>query len=156
MNRIYPGDLVAVNANGRYYYALILDKIKLFGGNWVYAFHAVTEGEIIGAGEIIGSEKAGFHAFVDFIFAKREGRLSLVARKIDTELFNSVHYLKNTHHFVGKAPIWFITDMSFQEVKRVSELTEEEKDYPFPVRIDDTTMIARIEQQWKPNMDPRI
>lgn len=147
---------MAVSANGRYYYALILDKVRLFGGNWVYVFHATTEGQIAPADEILGIEKLGFHAFVDFIWAKREGRIMRVAKKIDTAAYNSVRYLKNTHHFVGKAPIWFITDMNFQAVKRVVELSEEEKNYPFPVRIDDTKMVKRIDEQWMPNKDARI
>ena len=122
----------------------------------VYVFHATTENEIAPADKVLGIEEPGFHAFVDFIWAKREARIVRVAANVDIKPYDSVRYLKGTHPFVGKAPIWFITDMNFQEVKRVSELSEEEKHYPFPTRIDDTTMIERIEKQWKPNMDSRI
>ncbi|MGI4789144.1 MAG: hypothetical protein ACRYFS_09885 [Janthinobacterium lividum] len=127
MKRIAPGDLIAVTANGRYYYALILDKIKLFGGNWSYVFHATTEEKVFAPEEILGDEKPGFHAFVDFIWAKRESRLEHIARNVDLVPYNSIRYLKDTHNFAAKSPIWFISDMSFQVVRQVAELTERKK-----------------------------
>ena len=155
MTRIYPGDLIAVFSNGRYYYALILDKVRFFGGNWVYVLHE-TSLELLSPDQVLATQCSGFHALVDFIWAKREGRLLRVATKIDVEPYNSVRRLKDTHHFTGKAPLWFIYDMDFQEVKRVAELDEEEKAYPLLVRIDDTIMAEWVEQQWEPDKDQRI
>ena len=48
--QVAPGDLVAVEADGQYYYALILDHVKLFGGNWVFAFHT-SSGKVLDAAQ---------------------------------------------------------------------------------------------------------
>ena len=44
MLRLKKGDLVAVKSQTeeKFYYALVLDKIALFGGNWTYVFHRTS------------------------------------------------------------------------------------------------------------------
>lgn len=75
MVRITRGDLFAIRGgNERYYYALILDKIGLFGGNGSFAFHR-TSPQMLASKELLLPNESGFHAFIDFIFAKREDRL---------------------------------------------------------------------------------
>jgi hypothetical protein len=97
----------------------------------------------------------GFHAFIDFIFAKRENRLDHLAKKVDIGPYNTVKHLKNTHIFPGKAPLWFIYDLDFNE-RRVESLSEEEKYYPLFERIDDTIMVQRVNELWTPDQDKRI
>ena len=71
MIRISPGDLVGVRANDRYYYALVLDRVRLFGGNWVFVFHRSSE-DLLNAVDVLTGPVSGFNAFVDFIWAKRD------------------------------------------------------------------------------------
>jgi hypothetical protein len=153
--QIAAGDLVAVEANGRHHYALILDKIRLFGGNWSFAFHR-TSVDVLSPAELLRDAPQGFHAFVDFIWAKREKRLRRLARGLDTRSFQGSGRLKGTNAVNQKATLWFIYDMDFQELKRVAQLTAEEATYPDHSRIDDVLMVERIAQKWTPDRDPRI
>ena len=102
MIQISPGDLVAVATDGRYYYALVLDRVRLFGGNWVFVFHCSSQ-NILDAADLLVGPRTGYHAFVDFIWAKREECLSRLARKVDTKRFAGPGRLKGTHAIRGKA-----------------------------------------------------
>jgi hypothetical protein len=155
MIRISPRNLLAVKADSKFYYALVLDKIRLFGGNWAYAFHQASD-ELLPATELLGAKPGGFHAFIDFIWAKRENRIERVARDIDVEPYNSVCRLKGTNTLTGKADRWFIYDMDFRLLKRTSKLSEKEKRYPLYERIDDAIMVERINQKWVPEVDAHI
>ena len=155
MIRVQPGDLVAVAANQKYYYALILDRVRLFGGNWTYAFHR-TSTDLLKAQDVLGGPQAGFHAFIDFIWAKRENRLIRLARGIGTSGYEGPGYLKGTNQIREKAKLWFIHDMAFREVKRVSTLSAEEKRYPLKERIDDVLMTQRVNEKWLPEQDECI
>jgi hypothetical protein len=163
--RVQPGDLVAVAANQKYYYALILDRRRLFGGNWTYAFHH-TSTEILKAEDVLGGPQAGFHAFVDFIWAKREGRLVRLARKVDPARYAGPGYLKGTNAIPGRLKgtslireeerRWFIRDMNFREIKKVKVLSAEERQYPLNACVDDTLMSQWIDKEWTPDQDERI
>jgi len=155
MLQVAPGDLIAIDANGQYYYALILDRIRLFGGNWTFAFHRSSP-KLLTAAEILGGSADGFNAFIDFIWAKRENRLTRLKRGVDTAPFRGPGRLKGTNALKEKAKLWFIYDMSFNELKRVSRLTVAEAAYPQHSRIDDTIMVRRIDERWTPDQDPRI
>ena len=155
MIRPSVGDLVSVAANGKYYYAVLLSKVRLFGAPLVFAFHRASA-EPLMSDQIISPQAQGFHEFVDFVWAKRENRLSRVASKVDISPFNTVHYFKNTHTTRGKASIWFIYDDSFAEIRRTSHLTPEEKTFPLFHRIDDVLMCSLIDRQWTPERDERI
>jgi hypothetical protein len=153
--QLAQGDLVAVAADERYYYALILDRVRLFGGNWVFVFHMSSD-NLLDAADVLNVGRAGYHAFVDFIWAKREKRISRVARKVDTAAFAGPAYLKGTNATKEKAKLWFIYDMSFKEQKRVARLTPDEAKYPDFSRIDDIIMVKRVNESWTPEKDPRI
>ena len=155
MIRISPGNLLAVRAGRTFYYVLVLDKIRLFGGNWVYAFHRKSD-ELLSAAEVLSGSQKGFHAFVDFIWAKRENRIERLAKKVDVDSFNSVCRLKGTNTLRGKAELWFIYDLDFKLLKRTSKLSEKEKRYPLYERIDDAIMVERINRKWVPEIDAQI
>ena len=55
------------------------------------------------AADLLDGPRTGYHAFVDFIWAKREERLSRLARKVDTKRFAGPGRLKGTHAIRGKA-----------------------------------------------------
>ena len=150
MVRVSPGDLVAIHAEGgRYYYALVLDKVGLFGGNWSFAFHE-TSGSLLSPEDVFSSE-GGFHAFIDFIFAKREKRITRLATKVDVGRYDGVKLLRGRNVLPGR---WqFIYDRGFEEVARVERLSDEEKGYPFFERIDDTIMMQRVDRKWTPAAD---
>ena len=149
------GDLIAVNATGKYYYALLLSKARLFGAPLVFAFHR-TSATPLTADQVVEGNGPGFHEFVDFIWAKRENRVLRIASKVDTRPFDTVRHFKNTHTTKGKATLWFICDQSFKEIRRTERLTVEEKAYPLLHRIDDILMCDLINQQWTPAKDERI
>jgi hypothetical protein len=153
--QVAPGDLVAVEADGRYYYALILDRVKLFGGNWAFVFHASSD-RLLGAAEVFGGSREGYHAFVDFIWARRERRLTRLARKLDTNALRGPGRLKGTNAIKEKAELWFIYDMEGRQLKRVAHLSLQEARYPEYARIDDTIMVDLVKQGWRPERDPRI
>ncbi len=155
MIQIAPGDLVAVEAEGRYYYAFILDKVRLFGGNWAFVLHASSE-KVRSATEVLSGPRTGLHAFVDFIWAKRERRLLRLARTLDTASFRGPGFLRGTTAIKEKAQFWVIYDMSFKELRCVTRLTPEEERYPDYIRIDDVLMVQKVKQGWAPEQDPRI
>jgi hypothetical protein len=155
MIQLKPKDLVAISANSKYYYALLLDHIRLFGGNWSFVFHR-TSTELLEPDELLSGPKSGFHAFVDFIWAKREGRASVLRRGLSTEEFEGPGFVKQANTHREKATLWFISDMALQEVKRVELLSEAEKSYPLKRRIDDMLMVRDVDRAWTPEQDPRI
>jgi hypothetical protein len=124
MIHVAPGDLVAVAARGRYYYALVIERIRMFGGSWTFAFHRTSE-SLLAPEELLEGPRSGFNAFVDFIWAKRERRLLRLARQVDASPFRGPGRLKGTHAVKEKAAFWFIYDMAFQHVKRESRLSRE-------------------------------
>jgi hypothetical protein len=152
--QLRPGDLVAVSSGGRYFYCLILDRIRMFGGNWTYVFHG-SSGSILTANQVLERTHDGFHAFVDFIHAKREARLERLARGVDTRPYAGPGYLKRTFTLFDRVQPWFISDMNFREIRRVDELSEE-KTYPLEERIDDSVMADRAEKRWTPSQAKRV
>ena len=156
MKRIYPGDLLRVAANGRFYYAIILDKIRLFGGQLCFVLYRTSEGPME-AEETMREPLEGFYEIVDFIWAKREGRVVRVATKLDvTSLNRGVRFFKGTNAIKEKAKDWWIHDRTGREVRRVQRLTEEEKRYPLHHRIDDILMVGLVDKRWSPEQDHRI
>ena len=155
MIRPTTGDLLAVKLNNRYYFALVLSKIKLFGGHFVYVFHKTSE-QLLPPEELLNNNPPGFHDFVDFNWSNREGRLDRIATKQNIQPFETITRLKATNTIKGKATLWFIYDMSFKEIKKTSSLSSQEKAYPLFHRIDDYLMCKRIDQAWLPEKDPRI
>ena len=156
MIRIFPGDLICVEANDSFYYAMILDKIKLFGGQLCYVLHRKSE-KPLEAEEVLREVGAGFFEIVDFIWAKREDRISRIAKKIDTSGLNQrVTFFKNTHTTKGKAEEWWIYDREGREIHRRSILSKKEIYYPLFRRIDDILMVELVEKRWSPEQDTRI
>ena len=149
------GDVVAIGANGKYYYALLLSRIQVFGAPLVFAFHQ-TSAQPLSVEQIVSPEAPGFHEFVDFIWAKRENRIFRPASKVDVKPFQKVRRFKNTFTTRGKANSWLIYDESFNELRRTKRLSAEERDYPLFHRIDDVLVCGLVDQQWIPSKDPRI
>jgi len=150
-----PGDLVAVQAHEKYYYAIILERIRLFGGNWTFVFHRTSAIPLTSV-EILAGPRAGFHAYVDFMWAKKEGRLTRIERKVDTSQFAGPGSLKSANDLLGPVRGWFISDMEFKPVRRVIRLSEEEKRYPLNQRIDDVGMVRMVDTRWTPENDERL
>jgi hypothetical protein len=156
MTRISPGDLLRIAANGRFYYAIILDKIQLFGGQLCFVLYRTSETPME-AEEAMREPLEGFYEIVDFIWAKREDRVVRLATKLDTHALNRrVVFFKSTHAIKEKAKDWWIYDRKGQELRRVQKLSEEEKRYPLHHRIDDILMVGLVDKRWSPEQDHRI
>ncbi len=136
MKRIKHGDIIAIKINNIFYYAFILDKIKLFGGNWTYVLH-YTSNELHNHSELLENNLSGFHAFVDFINAKRENRIFVISRNNDFAGYNKIKHLKAG---IGIDPLnpkaWQIMDLEFNDIKRVRKLNKKQIKYPYATRID--------------------
>ncbi len=151
MIRVTRGDLLAIRGeDAKFYYALILDKVGLFGGNWSFAFHKTSD-NVLSSNDLLGPDIRGFHAFIDFIFAKRENRITRLATKINVCPYDRVEFLRASNAIPCR---WcFIYNRAFQEVRRVELLNSEEKKYPIFERIDDTIMMQRVDSKWSPHKD---
>ena len=90
--QVSPGDLVAVSANEKFYYALLIERIRMFGGCWSFVFHR-TSRELISAADLLTSPGVGFNAFVDFLWSKREGRIQRLQRRAETAPFRGPGFL---------------------------------------------------------------
>lgn len=155
--QVRPRDLVAVRVADRFYCALLLDsRRRLFGGYWSFAFYR-TSTELLAVDDVLDGAGAGFHAFIDFIWAKRENRIARLARKVDAAAFEGPGYLRSRNALTkAVTPTrWFIYDMEFRLRKETPALTDVEKRYPHFTRIDDYTMCKRIDARWSPEMDLR-
>jgi hypothetical protein len=90
-----PGNLIAVSANGKFYYALVLRSLlPRARGHWCFVFQRTSE-HLLSAAEILNGDPAGFYQLVDFIWAKRQNRLLRIAEKIDIRRFDNDSYLKS-------------------------------------------------------------
>jgi hypothetical protein len=88
MIHVKPGNLVAVFADGRYYYAAVLKNLMPRArGHWCFVFHKTSE-QILSAGEVLNGAEIGFYDLVDFIWAKRQNRLIRIAERVAVESFN--------------------------------------------------------------------
>jgi hypothetical protein len=156
MTQVHPGDLVQVAANGRFFYAITLDKIRLFGSQLCFVFHRTSEQPLESA-EVLRGPLEGFYEIVDFIWAKREDRIERIAKKLDTGALNrGVSFFKTTLTTRGKATEWQIVDRDGKEQRRVQRLSAEEARYPLLHRIDDILMVGLVDQRWSPEKDDRI
>jgi hypothetical protein len=155
MIQIKQGDVIAIKQKGHFYYAIILSRIIYFGGNLVYAFHTKSD-NLLTLKELIHKETRGFNAIVDFIFAKREKRITKLGQIENLSKYREHKYYKATHQTRGKAEFWFVSSDDFKEVKRTEQLSEDEKEYPLRERIDDKLMIDKINNFWLPELDERI
>jgi hypothetical protein len=72
LQRILPNDLFAVQVDQSFYLFAILTKQILFGGHWVFAFRGARKVPPPAGEKVDGP---GYNAVVDFIVAKREGRV---------------------------------------------------------------------------------
>jgi hypothetical protein len=89
------GNLIAVSANGKFYYALVLRSLlPRKRAHWCFVFHRTSE-HLLSAAEILNGSPAGFYQLVDFIWAKRQNRLVRIAEKIDVRRFDNGSYLKS-------------------------------------------------------------
>ncbi len=83
--QIRRGDVIAIQADGLQYVAIILSKKMLFGGNWCFIHHNARP--VPSVCDLDADVKRGFYAFVDFNVPKREGRTSLISRGNDISRF---------------------------------------------------------------------
>jgi hypothetical protein len=152
MIRISPGDVVAFRWDDQYHYAVVLTKIIMFGGNLVHAFYRTTD-NLLAADELLRDFPDGFNAVVDFIFAKRQGRIFKVGAAHDYERFRTGKYFKSTHWHLPKARSWWIYDERGKQVRVTEQLTEAEKRLPNWYTMDDSMLSRLIKSRWAPDKE---
>lgn len=90
MIHVKPGNLIAVSAEGRYYYALVLKSLMpRINGHWCFIFHKTSE-DLLSAPDLLTEGASGFYELVDFIWAKRQNRLIRIAEKINLKSYNDI------------------------------------------------------------------
>jgi hypothetical protein len=151
-----PGDMVRVAANSRFYYAIVLSKVRLFGGQVCFIPYKSSP-QPMDPQNVLKSSTDGLFEIVDFICAKRENRIERIATKLDIGPWDRrMVGFKNTHATKEKAKDWWIYDRDGKELRRVQRLTGEERRYPLLRRIDDVVMVRLVDQRWCPEDDKRI
>ena len=93
MIKLKEGDVIAFKRGDRYYYAVVITPIIMFGGNLVYAFHMTTD-DLISLAELLKRQTSGFNAVVDFILAKREKRIIKLGSIKNPQQFRKTQYFK--------------------------------------------------------------
>lgn len=156
MIQISLGDLLQISSNGRFYFAITLDKISLLGGQLCFILYH-TSNQPLEADEVVKRPLEGFYEIVDFIWAKREKRVTRIAKKLDIDTLNrGAAFFKSTFTTQGKALEWHIIGRDGEELRRVVKLSSEEMQYPLYHRIDDMLMVGLVDQRWAPEKDDRI
>jgi hypothetical protein len=152
MIRFKPGDMIAYRWDERYHYAVVLTKLILFGGNLVHAFYRTTD-NLLTAEELLQGDAAGFNAIVDFIWAKRQGRIFKLGAVQDYERFRTSQYFKSTHWHLPAPASWWIYDEHDELIRATEELTEAEKMLPNWYTIDDSLLSSYIKSRWAPGKE---
>lgn len=153
MIKIKPGDVIAFERKGRYYYAVIITKVILFGGNLVHAFHLATD-KLLSQEELLLQNPTGFNSIVDFISAKRENRIMKLGTIENILPFRKYKHFKKQS--VNKK-FWFIEDVQdgqIIELRKTEKLTEEEMGYPYLATIPEGWLVDYIETKWSPEKSP--
>lgn len=151
MIRATPGDLIAVKHKRRYYYAVVLTRQIMAGGQLVFALYHSSK-SLEDAEQVLKHGLKGFHCIIDFIFAQRAGSLHRIS-KVSTEKIDTVKYFRQGSPDYGLRGTWAIWDRDFDLVKTTDSLTEKEWRYPIQVRSDHTSMCKQIDARWKPEDD---
>ena len=156
MIQIYPGDLLQILAeNNRFYYVIILEKISLFGGQFCFALYRTSETPIEST-ELMKGPLEGFYETVDFIWAKREKRVTRIAKKLDVEKLNSAvqYFIHSFGAFKKKdASQWGIVDRKRNSVKTIYTVTDEEKKYPSNHCIGYNSLLKLIDSRYAPEKE---
>jgi hypothetical protein len=145
------GDLISIYGSKKYYYALILSKIRLGGAPLVFAFHQ-TSAKPLEAAELL-RRPVGFHAFIDFIYAKREGRIGRIASRVDITPFGLPKLFKSAPLPGDEPAEWRIWNGEKSSVvRRAPKLSKAERDYPLFQASGDVWMRRHIDHKWRPSM----
>lgn len=123
------GDLLQVEEEGQYIYAVVLTKQVKFGGNILFVFH--SDGKERNVGSLV-PESGGFNVCADLLVPKREGRVVRVHHFEHLASFWRTKYAKSTSEYrLGmRAKEWFIydiDDLGGKHVARVTKLSSEHR-----------------------------
>jgi hypothetical protein len=151
MIRTTPGDLIAIKHKRRYYYAVVLTRQIMAGGQLVFALYHSSK-SLEDAEQILEDGLKGFHCIIDFIFAQRAKAVHRIS-KISVEAIDNVKYFRQDGPNYGLRGTWAIWDRDFDLVKTTDSLTEKEWRYPVQVRSDHESMCEQIDARWKPQDD---
>lgn len=152
MIQIRPGDLVAIEHGGRFYYAIVLSKLFMVGAQLVYAFHRTTQ-TLETCQSVLSSDSEGFHYLVDFVIAKRRGCIHRIARNLSTADLTSFRYYRQDGPTYGLNRTWAIWDREAKLVSTPAELTDEQWSYPVLKACQYGRLCQAIDGRWKPEHD---
>lgn len=140
MIRISPKDLISIKHNGIYYYFLVRTKIILLGGNLTYVFHRTSD-ELLEPEELLNNKSSGFHTFVDFYDAKKNGLITKLSSKVKFDYPMPLYTKSKGAYIKPEDPLyihedgelyWHINDLEHNWCSQKLELTAEEELYPTP------------------------
>ena len=151
MIRTTPGDLIAVKHKRRYYYAVVLTRQIMLGGQLVFALYHSSK-SLEDSEQVLKHGLKGFHCIIDFIFAQRAGSLRRIS-KVSIEKIDTVKYFRQDGPSYGLRGTWAIWDRDSNLVKTSDSLTEKEWRYPLDVCSRHESMCEQIDARWKPQDD---
>ncbi len=94
MIRQQEGDFLEIEFEGKFYYVIVLTKIRMFGGNILYAFH--TNGEKQNPGLLLNDKTiSGFNLCADLLLAKRQGKVKRISNLGNTDEYWKSKYAKS-------------------------------------------------------------
>lgn len=152
MIQISPGDLIAIEHERRFFYAIVLTRIFMFGGQVVYAFHRTTT-DLETAERFLQGKGDGFHFIADFIDAKYKSAIYRLARKLPIVDLNAFKFFRQGEQSYGLDKTWAIWDRAPHVVQTPTSLTDEQWACPILRTVSYREMCECIDRKWKPEHD---
>lgn len=155
MIRQKPGDLLEVHFDGKFYYAVVLTPIVMFGGNIIFAYHG--DGSRLQLHDLHPSG-LGFNVCTDLRLPKKEGDVSRIASNVDLAPYWRTRLAKGCQEYRKghKAHEWWIypIDDLLNHIARTNELSTEYRQamdngcYSFDI------VAEKIQHRYTPEQNP--
>lgn len=107
MIRQKPGDLLEIHFDDRFFYAVVLTNIVMFGGGVVFVFHGDGSKRDV---EDLAPDGSGFNICTDLRLPKRDGVIRRLGVVPDRGPYWRTRLFKGTNEYRPgyRAPEWFI------------------------------------------------
>jgi len=152
MQHLKPGELVALNQNGRYYVFLILSPSAFFGCQWALAFYK-THDSCPSADDIGIDHPEGFVALIEFIVPRRTNSIIRMAKGVDVSRFIAFDLVKALIRMPEQEALWHIYNRHNSEIlRKVPALSGNELDYPIWSGVHASEATRLIESRWHPDI----
>lgn len=120
-----------------------------------YAFHRTSE-NILDFDDLLKGDISGFHAYIDFIEAKRSNTIVKLTKEVEFPI-KTPEIVKMTPALPGnKANKWFFFSLDDEPIGETNELSEIEKHYPSQIMHPISLTYEMIKRKYKEGFDDRL